>query len=200
MNARTRTRNQLYGTIHITYVDPMKNTFFPRFFIIVSLFSALLFSRPGLGAEQAATQEPQYSSVEERRIFALVKEERQKMEEARSALDLRENELKTLEASVDNTIDAIDGKLEELKEFHKKIENLLAEKTDREKKRVEELSLIYEKMAPGRAALAMTGMEPQLATELLAGMKPKAAAKILDMLKRQKTSELSSAFTTLQIE
>ncbi|MFN2354741.1 MAG: MotE family protein [Desulfopila sp.] len=178
----------------------MKKIFLPRFFVIASFFAALLFAGPTPCAEQAATPEPQYSSVEERRIFAMVKEERQKMEEARSALDLRENELKTLEASVDNTIDVIDGKLEELKELHKKIEKLLAEKTDREQKRIKELSLIYEKMAPGRAALAMTGMEAQLATELLAGMKPKAAAKILDMLKRQKTSELSSAFTTLQIE
>jgi flagellar motility protein MotE (MotC chaperone) len=178
----------------------MKNIFFARLLTIVCLFVALFLPTPSPGAEQAETGEPQFSSVEERRIFAQIKEEHEKMQEARSALDIRENELKTLEASVDNTIDAIDGKLEELKELHKKIEKLLAEKTNREKERIKKLSLIYEKMAPGRAALAMTGMEPQLATELLAGMKPKAAAKILDMLKKQKTSELSTEFTTLQIE
>lgn len=187
-------------TPHTNTIEPMRNFFFPHPFAIVCVLFVLFLPTPSPGAEEAEGGEPQFSSVEERRIFALVQEEREKMEEARSVLDIRENKLKTLEASVDNTIDEIDSKLEELKQLHKKMEKLLAEKNDREKKRIKDLSLIYEKMAPGRAALAMTGMKPELATELLAGMKPKAAAKILDMLKKQKTSELSSVFTTLQIE
>ncbi len=46
----------------------------------------------------------------------------------------------------------------------------------------------------------MMGMDPNLATDLLSNMKPKAAAKVLNVLDKQKTSELSTTFTTIQIE
>ena len=129
-----------------------------------------------------------------------MQEERDKLEQARKDVLLRENELKTLEASVDKKIAEIDKKLEELKNLQKRIEELLAEKTNEEKKKIKELSTIYEKMAPAKAALAMTGMDPNLATELLGNMKPKAAAKILNMLDKNTTSRLSTTFTTIQIE
>jgi flagellar motility protein MotE (MotC chaperone) len=141
-----------------------------------------------------------FDSVEERRVFALMEEERQQLQQEKNDLQLRENELKTLEASVDKKITEIDSRLKELKTLQGKIETLLAEKTSREKKRIKDLSTIYEKMVPGRAALAMNNMDPALASNLLAGMKPKAAAKILDMLDKQKTSNLSTAFTRIQIE
>ena len=149
-----------------------------------------------------AEEEPakEYTSVEERRVFALMEQERKQLVEDRKSLAMRENELKTLEASVDKKITEIDTRLKELKSLQGKIETLLAEKTNREKKRIKELSTIYEKMEPGRAALAINNMDPALATDLLASMKPKAAAKILDMLDKQKTSTLSTAFTQIQIE
>ena len=146
------------------------------------------------------TQETAYDSVEERRIFALMELERQELQQDRQNLELRENELKTLEASVDNKIKEIDNKLEKLKTLQRKIEKLLAEKSNQEKERIENLSAIYEKMVPARAALAMSRIDPVLATDILANMKPKAAARILDMLDKQKTSQLSSTFTTIQLE
>lgn len=145
-------------------------------------------------------EEPGYQSVEERRIFALMQEERQELEQEKKDLDLRQKELKSLETSVDKKIAEIDTKLEDLRNLQKKIETLLAEKTVEEKKRIKNLSAIYEKMAPDRAALAMMGMDPTLATELLANMKPKSAAKVLNMLDKQKTSQLSTTFTTIQLE
>lgn len=149
----------------------------------------------------AADEKPiEFDSVEERRVFALMEQERQQLQQDRKDLTLRENELKTLESSVDKKITEIDNRLKELKSLQGKIETLLAEKTNREKKRVKDLSTIYEKMEPGRAALAINNMDQALATDLLASMKPKAAAKILDMLDKQKTSALSATFTRIQIE
>ncbi len=145
-------------------------------------------------------KQKEFKSVEERRVFALMEQERQQLQEDRKDLAMRENELKTLEASVDKKITEIDIKLKELKSLQGKIETLLAEKTSIEKKRIKELSTIYEKMEPGRAALAINNMDPALATDLLASMKAKAAAKIMDMLDKQKTSTLSTTFTRIQIE
>jgi flagellar motility protein MotE (MotC chaperone) len=39
-----------------------------------------------------------------------------------------------------------------------------------------------------------------LAADLLASMKKKAAARILDQLAKQKATELSTTFSTLQLE
>ena len=166
-------------------------------------FCSFLFIAGVLSVSSAHAQEGQektYGSVEERRIYSLIHEERDRLSQREKDLDLREKELKTLSESVDNKIAAIDEKLEELKNLQKRIEELLAEKTDAEKKRIKELSAIYEKMMPQRAALAIASMDPNLATDLLANMKPKAAAKVLDALDKQKTSELSTTFTTIQIE
>ena len=167
--------------------------------LILLLFAGLaLFLHSPLSAEEVS--EKTYTSVEERRVFALMENERQELQRERQDLELRENELKTLEASVDNKIKVIDDKLENLRSLQRKIEKLLAEKTSREKKRIENLSAIYAKMVPTRAALAMNKMDPVLATDLLANMKPKAAARILDQLDKQKTSQLSNTFTNIQLE
>jgi flagellar motility protein MotE (MotC chaperone) len=144
--------------------------------------------------------EEQYQSVEERRIYALMQEERDNLKQEKKDLALREKELKTLETTVDKKIAEIDNRLAELKDLRNKIDSLLVEKTAQEKKRIKDLSAIYEKMAPERAALSMSSMDPALASDLLSNMKPKAAAKVLDMLDKQKTSQLSTTFTTIQIE
>ena len=141
-----------------------------------------------------------FESVEERRIYALMQEERKNLDQKRKDLLIRENELKTLEESVDKKIAEIENKIAELKNLQNKIAELLTEKSSEEKKKIKDLSAIYEKMSPDKAALAMTGMDPNLATELLANMKPKSAAKILNMLDKNKTSQLSTNFTTIQIE
>ncbi len=166
--------------------------------ILPIIILTVLTQLTAISAEELDKKE--YSSVEERRIYALIQKERDRLVQREKDIDLREKELKTLESSVDNKIAAIDKKLEDLKNLQTRIEDLLTEKSSIEKKRIKELSTIYEKMVPGRAALAMTSMDPQLATDLLANMKPKAAAKVLNVLDKQKTSELSTTFTTIQLE
>lgn len=168
------------------------------FAIFSAVFGLSLIHQELVHADEIEKKE--YSSVEERRIYKLMQEEMERLEQRKKDMDIREKELKTLEVSVDNKIAAIDEKLEDLKNMQKKIEDLLAEKSSIEKKRIKELSTIYEKMVPERAALAMTSMDPILATDLLSNMKPKAAAKVLNALDKQKTSELSTTFTTIQIE
>jgi flagellar motility protein MotE (MotC chaperone) len=115
-------------------------------------------------------------------------------------MDLHKKELKSLEEGVDKKLADIDRKLEELKNLQKKIETALAAKTAAEKKRIENLAVIYEKMTPAKAALAMSGLEQKLAADLLANMKAKAAAKILDQIAKQKATDLSTTFSTLQLE
>ena len=167
-------------------------------YLVSSLFLFTVII-PGQAFSEEKTSQS-YDSVEERRIYSLMQEERERVAQKERDLVLREKELKTLEVSVDKKIAAIDKKLEDLKKLQTRIEELLAEKSNEEKKRVKDLSTIYEKMVPERAAMAMTGMDPTLATDILSNMKPKAAAKVLNVLDKQKTSELSTTFTTIQLE
>ncbi|MCP3887284.1 MAG: hypothetical protein GY702_00200, partial [Desulfobulbaceae bacterium] len=97
-------------------------------------------------------------------------------------------------------IDEIDSKLSEMRVLQKKIEELLAEKSLEEKKRIQDLGKIYEKMIPEKAAQAIAGLKQQLATELLGAMKPKAAAKVLNMLDRNKAAQISTTFSTIPVE
>ena len=55
-------------------------------------------------------------------------------------------------------------------------------------------------MSPDKAAMAITGLDKQLAADLLGAMKTKAAAKILDQISQQKARELSTTFSTIQLE
>ena len=141
-----------------------------------------------------------YSSVEERRIANTILEERANLQIEREDIAMRKKELKTLEDGVDKKLTEIDDKLEELRKLQNKIELLLGEKSTVEKKRLQELAGIYQKMAPTKAAQAITGLDEQLAADLLANMKVKAAAKILDQISKQKATELSTTFSTLQLE
>lgn len=165
---------------------------------ILSAAVILLSCHPAQAAEVDAEKE--YGSVEERRIDNSIIQERENIRKEREEIALREKELKTLEESVDKKLAEMDVKLEQLKQQQKKIEALLAEKTTEEKKRIQSLAGIYAKMTPAKAALSLSGLEKQLAADLLANMKAKAAAKILDEISKQKATELSATFSTLQIE
>jgi flagellar motility protein MotE (MotC chaperone) len=127
-------------------------------------------------------------------------QERINIRKEREEIALRKKELKTLEEGVDKKLTEIDGKLEELRKLQDEIEILLVGKSAIEKKRLQELASIYQKMMPAKAALAITGLDQQLAADLLANMKVKAAAKILDQISKQKATELSTTFSTLQLE
>lgn len=146
------------------------------------------------------TPPDQFSSVEERRLFNAIQTERGSIREEKKDLELRKKELKSMEEGVDKKLAEIDSKLEEMKALRKDIEKQLAAKSEEETKRTLELAKIYEKMSPDKAAMAISGLKPQLAADLLKSMKVKAAAKILDEISRQKATELSTTFSTIQIE
>ena len=148
----------------------------------------------------AFSAENNYSSVEERRIEKTILEKRATILKEREEIDLRKKELKSLEEGVDKKLAEIDTKLEALKSLQNRIEALLEEKSAVEQKKIESLAKIYEKMNPVKAALALTGLEQQLAADLIGKMKVKKAAKILDQVSKQKTTEISTNYTTLQLE
>lgn len=168
--------------------------------IFLLSISLLLPFTAGSAEDPEKSEKDNYSSVEERRIDNTISQERANIRKEREDMDLHKKELKTLEEGVDKKLADIDRKLEEMKELQKKIEILLTAKSAEEKKRIESLAVIYEKMTPAKAALAVSGLDQKLAADLLAGMKAKAAAKIMDQVAKQKASELSTTFSTLQIE
>lgn len=168
--------------------------------LIVALSFFPLFATGSVNAADTAGAQQQFSSVEERRLFNTIQSERANIRAEKKDLELRKKELKSIEEGVDKKIAEIDGKLEELKDLRKQIEKLLAEKSQEEIKRTQDLAKIYEKMSPDKAALALSGLEPKLAADLLGSMKVKSAARILDQISRQKATELSTTFSTIQIE
>jgi flagellar motility protein MotE (MotC chaperone) len=163
------------------------------------LFLSLVLLPPSVHAADTVISKD-YGSVEERRIDNSILQERINIRKEREEIALRKKELKTLEEGVDKKLTEIDRKLEELRKLQDKIEILLAGKSRIEKKRLQELASIYQKMLPAKAALVITGLDQQLAADLLANMKVKAAAKILDQISKQKATELSTTFSTLQLE
>ncbi len=172
--------------------------------IYFSFFSICLIFFTGLSNLQAqdtdAADELEFSSVEERRLHATMKEERENIFQEKKELALREKELKTLEDAVDKKLAEIDTKLEDLEQSKQQLTELLTEKSAEEVKKIKDLSKIYEKMDPAKAALALSGLEQQLAADLLANMKVKSAAKILDSLNKPQATEISKTFSTIQLE
>ena len=164
--------------------------------LVLTVFLLLV---PSVGAEEI-NQTKSYETVEQRRIEETILQERANIRKEREEISLRKKELKTLEESVDKKLADIDSKLQELSGLQRKIEALLEKKSAEEKKRLKNLATIYEKMSPAKAARALTGLEEQLAADLLGAMKVKAAAKILDQTAKQKTADLSTTFSTLQLE
>lgn len=169
-----------------------------RCILTAILAICLLCPAPSLLAAEPG--EMQFSSVEERRIYQEIQEERDKLRADTKEVELRKKELKSLEESVDKKLAELDQKLNELQETQKKLQAILAEKSVEETQRTQELAKIYEKMTPQKAALAISGLEPQLAADLLGAMKAKSAAKILDQITKQKATELSTTFSTIQLE
>ena len=171
------------------------------------VFSSLTFAEGAVEvAEEPKKETPEvetktsFKSVEERRLYAVLQNERNNLEEDKKVIALREKELKTLQEEADKKIEILDKKLAELKAVQAKIEELLAEKDVQEIQKTKDLSLIYAKMTPDRAALAMASLDGQLAADLLANMKVKSAAKILDRMDKLKASQLSTTFTTIKVE
>lgn len=170
------------------------------FLAAVLFFLSILDLAPSPPLVWGEEVEQSFSSVEERRLTMDLQAQRGNLRQEREELALRQKELNSLNEIVDKKLVEIDAKLAEMKKLRRDLDVLLAAKSAEEKKRIKELAGIYEKMSPEKAAPALAGLDEHLATELLAAMKTKAAAKILDETTRLKASELSTTFSTPQLE
>ncbi len=192
----------------------MKTTFLSLFLFCLSLVS---FSFPTIsiaveGQKEVATSEKttpttessqknSYSSVEERRLYNTLELERSGLQEKIKVLADKEKELKTLEQEVDKKFEQMDNKIRELKKVQQKTEELLALKDQAELKKIKELSNIYAKMSPEKAALVLSSLkDQQLAADLINNMKTKSAAKILEQLDKMKAATLTTTLSTLSTE
>ncbi len=158
--------------------------------VILAVMALLSFGVPVLA--QTLVDDQQITSVEERRILVSIEQEYEKLDEREADLDSRELQLKTLEAEVDK-------KLAAMQELREELSKLLNRKEAEEGRRVGELSKIYEKMDPGKAAILIKDIDRQLAVEILGGIKKKTAGKILDSLDAETATELSKAFTDIPV-
>jgi flagellar motility protein MotE (MotC chaperone) len=172
-------------------------------FILISTLLTQVYAadpQPEKPLAESILEKKDFNSVEERRLYTVLKNERDNLVDAKKALILKEKELKTLATEADKKLKLLDEKLKELQKLQDRITESLATKDAEEVRKTKELSLIYAKMSPDRAALAIAGLDEQLAADLLANMKIKSAAKILDRLDKVKASKLSRTFTTIKVE
>jgi flagellar motility protein MotE (MotC chaperone) len=154
--------------------------------------SILLIPQILIGAEFADEGDTsQNSSVEERRILASLRDERAKLAAREKLLNAREMGLKTLQTEVDK-------KLNELRRLREEVEKLVAQKDEEENARILNLSKVYEKMDPSKAASIIATLETDLAVDILANMKQKSAGKVLNNLEGEKAASLSVAFSKLK--
>jgi len=155
---------------------------------LVVLFQATLL----LAAPADLVDNKQISSVEERRILVSIEEENAKLAERKAQINSREMQLNTLAAEVDK-------KLASMQKLRAELTKLLDRKKEEEGERIGELSLIYEKMSPQKAAVLIKGLDEQLAVDILLGIKKKTAGKILDNLDSETATQLSKAFTEIPV-
>lgn len=162
-----------------------------RMILLTMMF--LICSVTLYAAESGLVDSKKISSVEERRILVSIEDEYDKLDEIEEKIDAREMELKTLEAEVDK-------KLAAMQTLRNELVGLLDRKEETEGERIGELSKIYEKMNPQKAAVLIKALDYQLAVDLLLGIKKKTAGKILDSLDAETATELSKAFTEIPVK
>lgn len=153
----------------------------------------LLLLMPMVTLAQENSVDPDLAtSVEERRILVSIEDQYAKLDEREAEINSRELQLKTLAAEVDK-------KLAAMTKLRDELNKLLDQKENVEGERVGELSLIYEKMNPQKAAQLIKDLDQELAVQLLLGIKKKTAGKILDSLDAKTATTLSKAFTEIPI-
>lgn len=180
-----------FVTTHFTPVIVMpKKMNFLIFLCLLFLACPVLYAG-GNDGEKKENSEPQYGSVEERRLLLSLRQERLDLKAEKEFIAKRKKELKRLEAEVDK-------KLDELKKTRKEIELLLVKKDRAEQQRIMELSKMFEKMPPEKAARVFSNLNEELAVSILDNMKTKSAAKLLGNLNKDKAVSLTTSFSSLQ--
>lgn len=163
------------------------------YIVFVGLLLMALIASQGVAEDDPLMEqslETDISSVEERRLLVQLREQKQKNESEAQALKKQRNELNLLRVEVDKKLDA-------LQQLREEIQGLLAEKDAIEVAKVEELSQMYNKMDPVKAAAIIAELDLELAIDILAGMKAKSAGKILANIGGEAAAVLSTAYSTL---
>ncbi|MBW2185811.1 MAG: hypothetical protein JRG71_05235 [Deltaproteobacteria bacterium] len=167
------------------------------FLFSIALLALALIATQGIAEDaqlmEEGTQplETEISSVEERRLIVQLREKKQKNEEEAQALKKERKELNLLRFEVDKKLDA-------LQLIRKEIQELLVEKDAIELAKVQELSQMYNKMAPAKAAQIISALDRELAIGILSGMKSKSAGKVLANIGGEQAAILSTAYSTLR--
>jgi len=170
--------------------------------LIVTMFFYSVVA--GYAAPSALVDESKISSVEERRILVSIEDEYAKLGDREAKIDSREMQLKTLEAEVDKKLAAMqqlrdelivirDAKRKAIKDFDQLVDAKRVE-------RIGELSKMYEKMDPVKAAVLIESLDHQFAVDLLLGIKKKIVGKILNSLPPETATTLSNAFTEISVD
>jgi len=119
-----------------------------------------------------------------------LKENRQQVEDKKQELQKRELELNILQ-------DEVDKKLEQLEVLRQKLEVMLVQKKAEEQVRIEQLSQMYNRMDPARAAQIILELDTELAVGILEGMKARSAGAVLENMDGDKAAKISQAYSTL---
>ncbi|NOQ50773.1 MAG: hypothetical protein GQ578_00930 [Desulfuromonadaceae bacterium] len=162
-----------------------------KYRVVLIILSMLFVPLTLFAWEMADGQE--ITSVEERRILVSIEQGYDKLAEREAELDSREMQLKTLQDEVDKKLAAMQG-------LRKELVKLLNLKQEEEGRRVGELSGIYEKMEPTKAARLIRDLDKQLAIELLLGVKKKVAGEILNNLDPEFAISLTKAFAEIPVK
>lgn len=127
-------------------------------------------------------------TLAEHRLCLSVQKEQARIRKKEVDLQKRGEELKTLEAVVDK-------KLAEMKKLRTELKTLLTEKNKEEAQRVDQLSAMYQKMDPAKAAALLVKLKDHLAAGILAGMRSRSAGQILNNMDSKDAARLSKYFS-----
>lgn len=159
-------------------------------FVLVLLLVQVVGSASG-ASDGSQTAENNIASVAERRIVVQLQEQKRKNEQQAQALEKEKNELNLLRSEVDK-------KLDQLKVLRKQLAALVAEKDAKEQERILQLSKMYNKMDPLKAANIISELDKELAVQILGGMKSKSAGRVLANIVGKKAAALTRAYSTLK--
>ncbi len=148
----------------------------------------LIVPVPGAGENPASGQDA--ATVEERRLRISLQHEIERLRVREESLRLREMELKTLEEQVDK-------KIAELERLRADVGALMARKDEEENRKIRDLSQMYQRMEPNRAAAILMEIEEELAVGIFAAMNKKSAGRILQSMPQEHATRLTEAYPIL---
>lgn len=118
-----------------------------------------------------------------------------KLAERKKQLDIREEELNKLAASIEKQKIEVSEKLAKLEETRNKISTALEEKIKVDDVKVDTLVQMYSNMKPIQAAKVFETLDEDLVIEILGRMKKKNAADILNLIKPEKAQIFAERYT-----